>query len=591
MNKISIFLLVSFITTTFYFLFLPPSYALSPFFIRQDIRDDSDDMILSPNFNLNKTLTINEKIVKDINYCNIFDSLTNTTLIPYGDITEVSYLSDGKFFNSTLWINDYLNFANPLFPEGMDIFMGEPQDNLGEESILRQKSSDYIRYQIERFTHDNLILDPKILTENNKIIVGGEQALISQVTTTRNDSSRSEETYLFIAVSHKHNIYYLTFSSLSHRYNYLLDDVNRILESFTFINNTNITNLDIFKDYYVHKNYKIAFAYPSNATIDGDFQGGIRISFPTNDINLVSKSYQILIDVKSTFDNGIDYIKKIWYDNSSKQWKDSLYEIKSMKKTRYGTEIENDGNLRSIDEKKFTEFPTILLNKQSRQNFYVPIIVDLSKVNFPNNYDIYFVTTSLYKTKNNHLCNIIDTTSFTPIPPPKINITINPESLEIRPGEEKSLEIRVDPSTRLPYKINLTSVPIDIINPEFTFYNNSTLNKELFITNLKINVSDKEDFKFPKYYSFPITATISIEPSHKDILTNYIIKNKLFANMTSTVYLPIKVNPPLHVEDYINYISERIFSPLGGILTTLGVIVAGIVGVGNWFLRHIKKGK
>ena len=94
---------------------------MSPDFVRQDIRDDSSDTIIAPNF-INKTLTINEKIVTRLKYCNIFDSLTNSSLIPYGDITEVSYLSDGKFFNSTLWINDFINFAKPLFPEGIDIF-------------------------------------------------------------------------------------------------------------------------------------------------------------------------------------------------------------------------------------------------------------------------------------------------------------------------------------------------------------------------------------------------------------------------------------------------------------------------------------
>ena len=59
--------------------------------------------------------------------------------------------------------------------------------------------------------------------------------------------------------------------------------------------------------------------------------------------------------------------------------------------------------------------------------------------------------------------------------------------------------------------------------------------------------------------------------------------------MTSTVYLPVKVHPPLHIEDYINYVSERIFSPLGGIVTTLGVFVAAIVGGSKWLVSHKKK--
>jgi hypothetical protein len=77
----------------------------------------------------------------------------------------------------------------------------------------------------------------------------------------------------------------------------------------------------------------------------------------------------------------------------------------------------------------------------------------------------------------------------------------------------------------------------------------------------------------------PINVTISIEPSHRDVLTNVIIKNKLFSNITSTVYLPIKVNPPLDATDYINSLSEKIASLLGTIMTTLGVIVGGYCGL------------
>ena len=217
----------------------------------------------------------------------------------------------------------------------------------------------------------------------------------------------------------------------------------------------------------------------------------------------------------------------------------------------------------------------------------------MSKINFPTSYDVYFVTTSLYYTKNN-LCNVIDATSFTPLPPPKINITIQPNSLEIRPHEVKNLEIRVDPSTRLPYRINLEAEDKDIIFPEFTSSILPDIQKDMFITNLKISVPKTKDFPktedviFPKYYSLPITATISIEPSHQDILTNVIIENKLFSNITTTIYLPIKVNSPLDATDYINSISEKIASPLGTIMTTLGVIVGSIVGVSKWFLSQKK---
>jgi hypothetical protein len=160
--------------------------------------------------------------------------------------------------------------------------------------------------------------------------------------------------------------------------------------------------------------------------------------------------------------------------------------------------------------------------------------------------------------------------------------------LEIRPDEVKNLEIRIDPSTRLPYRVNLESEDKGIIYPAFTSNILPDIHKDIFITNLKISVPKTEDFIFPKYYSLPINVTISIEPSHRDVLTNVIIKNKLFSNITSTVYLPIKVNPPLDATDYINSLSEKIASLLGTIMTTLGVIVGGIVGFSKWFISQKK---
>ena len=564
-----------------YFVCLFHSYASpSPHFVRQDIRDDTNDMIFAPYFNINKNLTTGEKIATDSNSCKIFDSLTNSSLSPYGDITEVSYLSDGKFLNTTLWINDYVNFTKPLFPEGIDILEFPINKNL----TLNEFANQYVNYRIDSFK----LNDSEFISKNENTTLGKEHGLKFVVKTTSNDTSKTEEIYSWVIVEHNKKIYDFVFSTLSHRYNDLLDDVDKVMKSFEFIDNDiNKTNSTNISNYYSHDNLKIAFKYPPNSTIS-DYGNWIRINFPLPDFKLVSKSYQMLIDVESTFDNGIDYINKIEYENSSKKWKDTFYEIKSLIETQHTGRFENDGNLRMIEEKEFKEFPVNLLNKLSRQNFSVPLSIELSQINFPTTYNVYFVTTSLYKTKNN-LCNIIDASSFTPIPPPKINITLLPDSLELRPGEEKSLEIRIEPSTRLPYLINLTSLPRDTIHSTFTSNIPSDIHKEeLFITNLKINVSKQDGFDFPRFYSLPIIATFSIVPSHKDLLTNLIIKNELFPNMTSTIFLPIKVNPPLNAEDFLNSVTEKVVSPLGQIVTTLGLIVGSIVGIGKWFLSHKK---
>jgi len=563
------------------------SYSLtSPDFVRQDILDISGDPIIAPNF-INKNLSINKNIVTDIKSCSINDSLTNSSLVPYGDITEVSYLSDGKFFNTTLWVNDFVNFSNPLFPEGIDIFEIHNKDN----STLSNLANEFVEYELHQFRSNNDLRSDKYLKSNENITLGKEDALKFEVLTQRNDTSHTEEKYLFVIVEHSDRVYAFVFSSLSHRYNDLIDDVTKVMQSFTFIDNDiNITHSKNRDNFYTGSSIKIAFEYPPDSKIEEFGQGisGVRVNFPTPDYKLMSKSYQILVDVKSAFDNGIDYIERVWYDNSSQKWKDSFYETKSLKELQNKTRFESAGNLRTIRENEYTKFPTELLNKLSKQSLYVPLSINLSDINFPTTYDVYFVTTSLYNTTNG-LCNIIDTTSFTPIPPPKMNITLIPDTLELRPGEQTDIEITIDPSTRLPYKIKLESESGDIIGYKFTSNNGSGIHKGIFKTNINVAALNKEGLTYPSYNSLPIKATLMIEPSHKDILTDYIIRNNLFSNTNSTVYLPIKVIKPLDLTDYFASVANRIASPLGLIISTLGLIVAGIMGIFKWFQSHKKK--
>ena len=69
--------------------------------------------------------------------------------------------------------------------------------------------------------------------------------------------------------------------------------------------------------------------------------------------------------------------------------------LNHLKYSQNNVNIDDDENLRIIEDKEYTEFPITLLNKLSRQNFYVPLLVGLSQIHFPASYDVYFVTTTL----------------------------------------------------------------------------------------------------------------------------------------------------------------------------------------------------
>lgn len=587
MKNLDIILLI--FSSIFLSICISSTYALSPNFVRQDIIDEEDANLTESELLGNKTSSTN------LEDCKIWDNLTGNRLAPYGDITEVSYLSDGKFLNSTLWIKDYINLANPLFPEGIDILELPNNENL----TLRDLAIKYVQSKIREFiqTFDISTNTDLNLEDNIKSIkLGKDDGFEIVVNTTRNDPSKTEETYRWVIVQHNKKIYDFVFSSLSHRYKDLLDHVIEVMNSVDFVDNYNKTSKYNSSRFHYNDNLTLGFVSPPNSKID-DYGNWIRINFPTYDFQLISKSYGMLIDVNSIYDTGIDYIKRIWYDRLTDTWKETLYETKIWNETKLSERLQMmEGIVRTIEDKNFTNFPTNILNKLERQDFYVPIPLNLQHLNYPNSYDIYFVTFSSYKV-DNKTCNLIDTTSFTPIPPPKINITVIPDSLEIRPGEEKNFEIRIDPSTRLPYRINLEPEDKDIINAAFTSNKIPNTHKDTFITNFKISVPETiyfpntEDSNFPKYDSLPINVTIFFAPSHKDKITNIFIKNKLFSNLTSTIYLPVKINPPLYPIDYLKSAAAEIASPLGTIMTTLGVIVGSIVGISKWFLSQKKLDK
>jgi hypothetical protein len=512
------------------------------------------------------------------------DSSTGKKYMPHGDITEVTYLSDGKFLNSTLWINDYINLDNPLYPEGIDIARYP-----NKKESLDRFMDNFIEDQISMMKSKGDILTAEYNKSNNKNVpFGNETALKSEITITRNNPSKTEEKFLMIFVKHKSDIYQFSFSSLSHRYEDLLDEIENVTKSFHFVNTDQSASLQNRDNLYKNNDLGISFEYSPNYTII-DKPWGITILFPSNNFQLISRSYGMLIDVDSIYDNGIDYIKRIWFDRLNNTWKETLYETKIWEGTELSERIEMvEGIVRTIEDKKFTNFPTNILNKLARQVFYVTIPLNLQHLNYPSSYDIYFVTFSSYEV-DNKTCTVLDTTSFTPIPPPKMNITLNPNLLELRPEENKSVEIKINPSTRLPYKVNVTSVSNNLIKSTFAPYNISDIQSGLFRTTLTINCKKNCDTgEFPKYISWPINATISIEPSHNDIISNRINKNNLSSTTSSIIYLPVKINPPLYPIDYLKSAAAEIASPLGTIMTTLGVIVGSIVGISKWFLSQKK---
>ena len=74
---------------------IPVSLAVSPSFVRQEIQDGSHDLL---------AINDNAQNITKLDYLDVNESIFNSW-----DIDRISYFSDGRFLNATIWLHDTLN--------------------------------------------------------------------------------------------------------------------------------------------------------------------------------------------------------------------------------------------------------------------------------------------------------------------------------------------------------------------------------------------------------------------------------------------------------------------------------------------------
>jgi hypothetical protein len=160
-----------------------------------------------------------------------------------------------------------------------------------------------------------------------------------------------------------------------------------------------------------------------NATI---FTNSTFVKEPSN----VMPSYGMLINADTRFDTGWlghDYLLRITWDNNTKTWNSVLEEWSSAR------------ILRVLDQKlNYTDF-----FDEGEGNKYVHLSLDLADLNFPQQYVVlFFIDYQL--DMNNPKRAISDYSDWVHIPPLRFTISTSPSSIELRPGEEKIVEVQVN---------------------------------------------------------------------------------------------------------------------------------------------------
>jgi hypothetical protein len=265
--------------------------------------------------------------------------------------------------------------------------------------------------------------------------------------------------------------------------------------------------------------------------------------------------YLMYIDVDSnnkTGYTGADYAVGIRWDNHTGTWFREFLEFSLYNKMKVVTE-----------EKVQTGFFDVEKNS-------VYLSLDLTEVNSPNHYSVAFSIEDFIK-------GIYDTTSWLPIPPPEFDIVTFPSSLILRPGDEKTIELRVNSTTNLQPEVLLhmgknTKDMILDINP------NRTVIPSHGWTTSELHIKVLQNAQQSRTHTFPIfvDAHFPLERLNTKGMT-----------INKTSYLTITVLPALTIPQYIGDLLSVWGSPvkeLIGIITTIGSL-----GVGGWILNKIRK--
>jgi hypothetical protein len=203
-------------------------------------------------------------------------------------------------------------------------------------------------------------------------------------------------------------------------------------------------------------------------------------------------AYGMLIDIDSDYKTGwqgYDYKMSISWENNTKNWTYLLEEWSSDSITRV---LENKSN--------FTSF---LDDKESR---YVYLSLDLQKINYPDKYLVVFFTDYDFP-EGDVKYEISDFSNAARIPPPQFVVSTSPNSVSLRPGEKKTVEVQINSSTAVfESHANLSTNNIDGLETYFT--PNERDIPPFGIATSHLNIKAAADSE-PSPYTLQIFANIS----------------------------------------------------------------------------------
>lgn len=253
--------------------------------------------------------------------------------------------------------------------------------------------------------------------------------------------------------------------------------------------------------------------------------------------------YGMLIDIDSDYNSGwqgYDYMMKISWENNTKDWTYLLQEWSS------------DSTTRILDKK--SNFTSFLDDKESS---YVYLSLDLQRINYPDKYLVVFFTDYDFP-EGDVKYEISDFSNAARIPPPQFVVSASPNSVSLRPGEKKTVEVQVNSSTAV-FESHVVLSTNNIDGLQTYFSPNETNIPPIGIATSHLNIIAAAD-REPSPYTLQIFADISFPTQYVGGQTDpvKVINQKIQGHSTLPITLLASLTPQEHFAAFWSTYGELI---------------------------------
>jgi hypothetical protein len=381
--------------------------------------------------------------------------------------------------------------------------------------------------------------------------------------------------------------------------------VDRRSEDYLFIFHTHFTAVDTFYPSYQN----ILYSFLNNTTIHKDIslyndtRREIRIQYPDswklmitkNPLNVVtfsppswiSISFKNTINVFSFYESEPDFVNSFNWDQPD-NWTTKL-------------EVVSPHEMIQMPNSTILLNHSVPLNVENQGNNTIDLSLDLSLIGYPNPFTVLSTFTGIFETAYRGMkveCTLRDLTNWVQLPPPKITLSLTPNSIRLSPGEEKSIELQVNSSTSLSTNVTLRSNTIQdlqtVISPIHLYLtpheiSSATIHvraSDYYITNSKGSMDN----------TLEIIGSASLPGNVTEITPggSTFPENKANASIPLLpAFVAVTVENPKPALDQIRDVfhsSVVTASEMAGLLTTIISIVTSVGLVGGWlFTRRQEK--